>query len=118
MTTMITASLILNLVVLLPVCVGIVRNSPWATIAYGGVTPARGILLAVYVVIALFSAVLLFVSDPCLVACLLAAQVSYKLLTPITVGTIDNPVVKANLMIATFHLLTLVIIWRSNPWML
>ncbi len=40
-------------------------------------------------------------------------QVIYKLLTPLTVGTIKNPVVISNILIAAFHSITLVAIYRN-----
>jgi hypothetical protein len=42
-----------------------------------------------------------------LVAPMLAMQVCYKVMTPITVGTITNPVVISNLVIAIVHGITL-----------
>lgn len=45
-------------------------------------------------------------------------QILYKLTTPVTVGTLQNPVVVSNLGIAIFHTLTLAVIWRvmGNPF--
>ena len=45
-------------------------------------------------------------------------QILYKLTTPVTVGTLQNPVVISNLGIAMFHTVTLVVIWRvmGNPF--
>jgi hypothetical protein len=81
------------------------------------VTAARGILLSIYLSILIASGVLLVFRNPGSVAALLAVQVIYKLTTPFTVGTLQNPVVISNLGIALFHSLTLVVIWRTtgNP---
>ena len=113
MRPLVIASLALNLVVLIPVCSGIVTDAAWARSAYGSATPARGILLSVYIAIAVISALLLWSQDPKLVAALLAVQIIYKLTTPATVGSLQNPVVVGNLLIAAFHSVTLLSIWRE-----
>ncbi|MFO0957106.1 MAG: hypothetical protein U0800_06515 [Isosphaeraceae bacterium] len=104
---MVILSLLLNVAVLAPVCAGLLRDAAWARAAYGQDTPARRILLSVYLAIGLASVVLLARHDPSAVAALLAVQVAYKLTTPLTVGTLANPVVLSNLGIAAFHLATL-----------
>lgn len=106
-----TLALILNIAVLIPVCLGLITNASWATEAYGGSTPARNILLAVYMAIAITSALLLFIGDLRMISALLLVQVIYKVMTPFTVGTIGNPVVVSNLFIAAFHAATLIVIW-------
>lgn len=108
---MITASLLLNVLVLSPVCFGLSTNKRWAAASYGEATPARGILLSVYLAIAVASAVLLVASDPSAVAALLFIQVVYKVTTPVTVKSLSHPVVRSNLGIAAFHSATLVTIW-------
>lgn len=106
MSKMIFASLILNVVVLIPVCSGLVTDANWTQDAYGASSPARGILLSIYGTIILASVFLLFNGDPKFVTALLVIQIVYKLTTPLTVGTVNNPVVVSNLIIAAFHLLT------------
>jgi hypothetical protein len=113
MNLMITLSLLLNIAVLVPVCGGLLTNAKWAVDVYGVATPARGILLSIYLAIGSISLLLLVLRDPKPVAALLLVQVVYKLLTPFTVGTIANPVVVSNLCIAAFHVLTLYLIWQG-----
>lgn len=108
MRHMVTLSLALNLAVLVPVCGGLLTGAPWAEASYGPGTPARGILLSVYLAIGATSALLLVRREPALVAPLLFVQVVYKLTTPLSVGTLEHPVVLSNLGIAAFHALTLV----------
>ncbi len=114
MRALIYASLALNILVLVPVCSGLLTKAAWTVPAYGAETPARAILLSVYLAILVASAALLFRPMPAMVAALLSVQVIYKFSTPFTVGTIDNPVVMSNLAIATFHCLTLWMIWKEN----
>ena len=115
MKLMIVLSLILNIVVLVPVSYGLATGASWADAAYGAASPARGIVLAVYVAILAASVVLLFKPLAAAVAALLAVQIAYKLLTPFTVGAFDNPVVISNLGIAVFHAITLaLIVSRAN----
>ena len=96
-------SLVLNILVLIPVCSGILLKANWAVDSYGVETPARGILLSIYLAILIFSALLLFKFDPKFVMALLSVQIIYKLLSPFMVGTFTNPVIISNLFIALFH---------------
>ena len=57
--TMLQAALILNILVLVPVCIGLIKRSRWTTEAYGQDTPERRILLAVYTSILLMSFLML-----------------------------------------------------------
>ena len=114
MRAMILSSLSLNILVLVPVCLSIAFKADWALAAYGPATPARGILLSIYVAILVCSAALLAKPTAAMVAALLLVQVVYKLTTPFTVGTINNPVVISNLAIAAFHSLTLWTIWKGT----
>jgi len=109
--------LLLNIAVLIPVCAGLITDAGWSQASYGGATPARGILLSVYISILIASFVLLVFREPGSVAALLSVQVLYKITTPLTVGTFHNPVVISNLGIAVFHTITLLFIWRAigNP---
>ncbi len=111
---MASASLLLNLIVLGPVCFALATNARWVDGAYGAASPARAILLALYSVIGLASLALLYLRDLRLIGLLLVLQVAYKLLTPLTVGSLANPVVRANLAIAAFHCLTLLTVWRGG----
>jgi hypothetical protein len=113
MKKMVLASLLVNVLVLIPVCLGLHLNAAWIADGYGAATAARGILLSVYGAILIVSLGLLFRRDPVLVAPLLLVQVIYKFTTPFTVGSFTNPVVLSNLAIATLHLLTLVLIYRQ-----
>ncbi|MEM1435492.1 MAG: hypothetical protein AAGG11_15645 [Pseudomonadota bacterium] len=113
MDTLIILSLLLNIAVLVPVCTGIIADAAWAQAGYGSVTPARSILLSIYLTIGVLSVALLVVRDSEFVAALLLVQVIYKVTTPVTVGTLKNPVVISNLLIAAVHGVTLASIWRS-----
>lgn len=114
MRIMIFVSLILNLAVLIPVGGGLVFDATWVNDAYGSSTAARQILLAVYLAIALVSALLLIRPDPRMVASLLVVQIVYKLITPLTVGNLENPVVMSNIGIGLVHAATLTLIWRNG----
>lgn len=113
MNKMVLASLLTNVLVLVPVGAGLLMDAAWIADGYGAATSARGILLSVYGAILIVSLGLLFRRDPVLVAPLLLVQVIYKFSTPFTVGSFTNPVVLSNLAIATLHLATLVLIYRQ-----
>lgn len=104
---MITASLIINIVVLIPVCYFILTNNFRMVKTMGEFTPARGILLSIYSTILLASILLLFFLDVKLAFALFFMQIVYKLLSPFTVKTFKNPVVISNIFIAIFHLITI-----------
>jgi hypothetical protein len=118
MKKLIVLSLLLNIAVLIPVCFGLITDADWCQAAYGGLTAARGILLSIYLSILLASCLFLVFRNPSSVAALLSVQIVYKLTTPVTVGTLQNPVVVSNLGIAIFHAITLLVIWRvtGNPF--
>lgn len=107
-------SLLINIVVLVPVCVGLLRDDKWVTEAYGGRTQARGILLSIYAAILFLSVLLLVTGDARMAFTLLLMQVIYKVTTPLTTGSFRNPVVISNLLIAAFHSITLYTIFRSE----
>jgi len=114
MHAMIYLSLALNLVVLIPVCGGLLAKAAWTDSAYGGPSAARQILLSIYLSIALMSVLLLIRPDPRMVANLLLVQVAYKLATPFLVGTWRNPVVLSNIGISLVHAVTLGFIWQAT----
>ncbi len=114
MKLMIVISLVLNIAVLIPVCYGLISDAEWARESYGNATAARGILLSVYISIALISLGLLVRIEPKFVAALLLVQIIYKVITPFAVGTVSNPVVVSNLLIAMVHSVTLFMIYREN----
>lgn len=104
---MITASLILNIAVLIPVCYFMLTNNFRMVKTMGEFSPSRGILLAIYTTILLASILLIFFADVKLAFALFFMQIVYKLLSPFTVKTFKNPVVISNIFIAIFHLVTI-----------
>lgn len=117
MKKLITISLIANIAILIPVCGGLALESERMLGVFGESTPARGILLSIYFSILLSSVILLIHRSPKQVAVLLLAQVLYKISTPITVGSLHNPVVISNLIVAALHTCTLFAIFKviGNP---
>ena len=108
---MLALSLLLNVGVLAPVCAGLLADSAWARRGFGARSPARGILLGIYLAIGLVSLLLLFSQDESMATGLLLVQVVYKFISPLTVDTLRNPVAVSNLVIATFHTATLWVAW-------
>jgi len=107
-------SLVINIIVLIPVCWGLISGASWVQVSYGEGSPARGILLSIYLTILIVSVYLLFNPDPKFIVALLMVQIIYKFTTPLTVGTFSNSVVISNVLIATFHLITVGLIWKGN----
>ncbi len=100
-------SLLVNIAILVPVCIGLSTNAPWAENAYGESSPARGILLSVYIAIALVSILLLATGNIEMITGLLLVQIIYKITTPFSVGTTRNPVVISNLLVTVLHTTTI-----------
>jgi hypothetical protein len=111
---MITASLILNIAVLIPVCYFMLTNNSRMVKTMGEFTPARGILLSMYLTILLSSIFLLCFLDVKLAFALFLMQIVYKLLSPFSVKTFKNPVVISNLLIAIFHSVTIYTILKAD----
>jgi len=106
---MLYVSLLVNVIVLVPVCIILLRNGKAAEQAWGAKTVGRSILLAVYFTILLFSVLLLIVGPNGLlpiVHTLLAIQITYKLISIITVG-IRSAVVISNIAIGLLHVGTI-----------
>lgn len=114
MKKMIRISLGLNILVLIPIVVALANGSPRVDKVYGEATAGRGILVSIYLALLVLSVALIFKMIPVLVVPLLAIQVLYKVTTPLTVGTLLNPVVLSNLGIAALHLVTLRVIYKHR----
>lgn len=114
MKMMMRLSLVVNVLVLTPVCWGLLLNAAWVSHGYGEFSAARGILLSIYAAIWLVSLGLLWRTSSTAVASLLMIQVMYKITTPLTVGTLDNPVIISNLFIAALHSATLIMMLRDR----
>lgn len=104
---MLQAALVINILVLIPVCIGLLKGSRWTLDGYGPDSPARRILLAIYLSILIFTAVCLRWPHHNNIIVLLVIQIVYKLLSAITVRNLRNPVVISNLLIALFHSLAI-----------
>lgn len=116
---MLKAALLINIGVLVPVIIGLIKRSRWTIEAYGNDSPAKRILLSVYLSILILSLLLLRWPSHDVIVTLLLLQILYKVTTPLTVRNWKNPVVIGNLLIAGFHILAL---WmegatRTVNWM-
>ncbi len=116
MDWLITLSLGLNIAVLIPVCASLIAKARWTNVAYGPPSPARGIVLSMYLAILLVSAGLLLKPVADMVAALLIVQIVYKVTTPVTVRSLTNPVVLSNLAIAAVHAVTVHSIAAAQGW--
>ena len=103
---MLTISLLLNILVLIPICYLMLTNNVRIVETLGEFNPARGILLAIYSTIVAASIFLLIYPDTKFAIALLLVQIVYKLLTPLTVKTLKHPFVISNVLIAVVHIWT------------
>jgi hypothetical protein len=79
MKKMILASLLTNVLVLIPICVGLFVDASWVADGYGAISAARSILLSIYVAILVVSIGMLIKREPMFVAPLLLVQVVYTM---------------------------------------
>lgn len=111
---MFTALLVLNIVILVPVMTGLLRDSDRMASAYGADTEARRILICIYAAITVTSAgvlILTFIGHPWaepMTVSIFTLQIVYKLLSVWLVG-LSNPVVRANLFVAVVQILALAV---------
>ena len=103
---MLTLSLILNILILIPICYLMLTNNVRIVETLGEFNPARGILLAIYITILIASIGLLIFPDTKFAIALLLMQIVYKLLTPVTVKTLKHPFVISNMLVAIVHIVT------------
>ena len=105
MNLVLIIALAINIVVLLPVIVGFILDAHWIIQAYGPKTPARQILLSIYLAILVLSIALILMPNSQIIITLLTIQIIYKITTPFTVNSWRNPVVVSNLIIAMSFLI-------------
>lgn len=102
---MIQAALVLNVLVLLPVCAGIFRGGGRIEAVFGGDSTSRQILACMYSALLLLSLYFLFDSRlaQAFAPPILAFQVVYKVLSLFFIKNRRAPVYGFNLAIAIFH---------------
>ncbi len=117
---MVSVSLVLNVLIVVPVSIGMLTGQAGMDAVFGPTSPARQILASVYLAIGAVSVMalagLLLGHGPTIipmVAGLLILQVVYKLITVGTVG-LGNPVVLTNLLVVVVHSVTLVVLARQT----
>ncbi|QUJ75845.1 hypothetical protein KDD17_12985 [Sulfitobacter albidus] len=110
---MVIVSHALNVLILIAVVPALWRDAPGTAEAFGPDTPARRILMCVYLAILLTSVVALILAGMghygmalTIGLVLFPMQILYKTATAFAVG-IDNPVVITNLVVVVVHSITL-----------
>lgn len=109
---MLALSMLVNLIVLIPVCTALVMGTSNISALYGGPSPALGILLSIYIAIAACSAFVLgllvwgHASAVSMGVWLIVLQIVYKTLTVLFVGS-AHTVVQVNLLVVALHCATL-----------
>jgi hypothetical protein len=106
---MILASLWINILVLVPICAGLILNLASMNAVFGPKTTARQILLCMYLTILAASIALLALKfqPQAFVQALFSMQIAYKLLSVVIISDKKTPVLWFNLVIAIFHSTTL-----------
>lgn len=124
---LLTVSLVLNILILVPLCITILRDPEHISVVYGKRTPARDILLCVYLAILVASVALLvlvhmeatWAGAKWASVALLTIQVVYKLLTTVMVHGGKppqrkfNPVVATNFGVAIVHIVAVAVAFSS-----
>lgn len=111
--TPLVVALWLNIAVLVPVVTVMLFVPRLAIRLYGQVTPARGVVLALYLTLIATSVLfLVWPLEPGIIT-LLAVQVSYKVLSAFTIRVLTSPLVIGNLLIAAIQ--TGLLVLHSMP---
>jgi hypothetical protein len=110
---MLTLSLSVNVLLFTVICTGLVMDARWARVFYGQQSPARRVMLSVYLASLLVSLLMLLGLLPMFVLPLLMFQIAVKLFSPIAFGTFRHPIVIIYLCVATLHSVTLYTLWPS-----
>lgn len=112
--TVVLISHVVNVLVAGSVGILLLLNAPGMVAVYGEASPARSILVSVYLAIAITSAfALLFPAYSIMIAkVLFPLQIIYKVSTIVTVGSITHPVVVSNVLISVLHAISLFVIFR------
>jgi hypothetical protein len=113
MKNFIRASLIVNIVVLVPIVFGMFADLSFIDRVWGVSTESRGILASIYFALLVLSLILIVRPIVVFVVPLLTIQVIYKLTTPFVVG-LFHPVVLSNIAIAVLHGITLWVIYTHR----
>ncbi len=105
LSEMIYASLVINIIILVPVCLGLILFERKMAAVFGERTTGREILLCIYLTILAASIFLMFHSAAYVeyVKALLSAQIVYKSLSVFIIRDKKNPVLWFNFFIAIFH---------------
>ncbi|MEO0390434.1 MAG: hypothetical protein AAF218_05780 [Pseudomonadota bacterium] len=118
MTWPLIGALGVNILVLVPVISGLMAAAPGVDVPFGPATPARGILMSVYISIMLVSAALILAhwqgapwAVPATLA-LFAVQIVYKATTVAVIG-LGNPVVLTNTAVIAIQLAAVTLWWRG-----
>ena len=110
---MLIASLLINVIVLAPICFAIITRKKEMDRAFGIDTTARQILLCMYMALLGLSFWLLYFKDLKVAAAVLSFQVIYKFLSAVFIRDRRTPVLWFNIAIAVFHTATLyVLFWE------
>jgi hypothetical protein len=113
---MITASLLINILVLIPVCSGLILKVSRFDFVFGIDSTARQILSSIYLAILLMSLVILLFPGKTseFLIPLLSIQVFYKLSSVMLIKNKKTPVLWFNLVIAIFHSITIFYIFSDH----
>lgn len=103
-------SLIVNILVLIPVCAILILNLPQAEKVFGPKTTAREILVSMYLSILAISLFAIWIPEKTLHLAIpmFVLQIVYKLLSVVLIKDKRTPVLWFNLVIAILHLGTLI----------
>lgn len=106
---------VINIVVLVPVCLGLLRKPESMNAVFGSDTTSRQILTCMYLTIIVISTYALIDFQQAIVIgmILFPFQIIYKLLSLILIKDKKVAVYKFNLFVAVFHSMTMIVIFWS-----
>lgn len=96
-------ALVLNIVVAIPVVIGLLVQARWTIAVFGQVTPARGLVLAKVLAVTAASILFLFWPLEPAIITLLALQITVGVLQAFTIRVLSNPGVISLLLLSAVH---------------
>lgn len=116
MEILVTLAHIINIVILVPVCLGLLRKPESMNAVFGTDTTARQILTCMYLTIIVISSyALIDVKQAVAIGTILFPfQIIYKVLSLILIKNKKVPVYWFNLFVAVFHSVTMIVIYYQG----
>ena len=113
---MVLLSHLINVFILIPVCLGLIRSPKSMNAVFGEDTTARQILTSIYLTIIIISSFCLIITSMSVTIGLILfpVQIIYKTLSLFLIKDRKVSVYKFNLFVACFHTITMIVLYNQG----